>query len=231
MSAPRFSVELLRRRPLSGTVHRLRFAGPVGFQWRAGQHIVVVRGRGQDFLLPYSIASAYDAEYPGQFDLAVAFQAGADVMDALEIGEALQCEGPLGDFVWQPAPSPAALLVGVGTGVAPLRALVEEELARASPARLLLIAGHRAPDDMLFADDFARLAALHARFRFVPTLTGAEGSWLGERGRVQARLSVAAQALGPLDAYVCGRLDMVNEVVSMLTREGVPRARIRSEGF
>ncbi|MEP7049927.1 MAG: FAD-dependent oxidoreductase [Pseudomonadota bacterium] len=221
----------MARRPLSGRVHRLRFAALGAFRWAAGQHLVVVRGKGQDVFLPYSIASAYDSQRPGEFELAVAFGAGADVIDALLPGEQLEVEGPGGDFIWQADPSPAALLVGVGTGVAPLRALVEAELARDTRTRLLLIAGHRAPEDVLFQDDFEAFAARHARFGFLATLTGASATWAGERGRVQAQLRTAVRSLGPLDAYVCGRLDMVREVVGALEQDGVPPARIRSEGF
>lgn len=229
MPGLRTKVQLLARSALSARVHRLRFAALGALQWAAGQHLVVVRGKGQDLFLPYSIASAYDAHKPGEFELAVSF--GADVMDELRVGEELEIEGPAGDFVWQADPSPAALLVGVGTGIAPLRALLEAELARDTPARLLLIAGHRAPEDVLFQDEFAALAAQHARFRFLPTLSGASSAWAGERGRVQAQLRAAVHSLGPLDAYVCGRLDMVREVVSTLEQEGVPALRIRSEGF
>ena len=232
MLARRFTVELLARTPLSGRVHRLRFAAETAFRWAAGQYVVVTRSKGQDLFLPYSIASAYDAQRPGQFELAVSFQAGADAMDELVIGSELELEGPAGEFTWQAEPRAAALLVGVGTGIAPLRALLEEELARASQTKVWLIAGHREPEDVLFARDFARFEAQHARFRFVPTLTGTSMAWAGERGRVQARLSAAVDALGALDAYVCGRLDMVREVVSALQRAGgVPAPRIRSEGF
>jgi len=231
MSAERFNAELIARTALSGRVHRLRFAARGPFRWAAGQHLVVVRSKGQELFLPYSIASAYDPQRPGEFDLAAAVNAGADAIDHLSIGEELTVEGPSGAFVWQTEPRPAALLVGVGTGVAPLRALLEEELARASRTRLMLIAGHRAPEDVLFADDFARLEQQHPRFRFLPTLTGASAAWSGERGRVQAWLRAAVQALGAPDAYVCGRLAMVREVVAALEQDGVPAARIRSEGF
>jgi NAD(P)H-flavin reductase len=193
--------------------------------------LIVVRGNRQDVYLPYSIASAYDPQHPGEFELAAAYGAGADVMDALALGATLECEGPFGDFVWQPEPSAAALFVGVGTGVAPLRALIEEELLRPTQTRLLLIAGHRAPEDVLFDADFRALAETHVRFRFLPTLTLPSKSWLGDRGRVQAQLTAAAQALGIFDAYVCGRVDMVTEVVFELTRIGVAPDRIRSEGF
>jgi len=193
--------------------------------------LVVVRAQGQELFLPYSIASAYDPAQPGQFELATLFGAGANAIDQLSVGEELSVLGPSGELAWQQQPSPAALLVGAGTGVAPLRALVEEELARPSSVRLLLIAGHRAPEDILFADDFAQLAQRHARFRFVPTLTQASGAWSGERGRVQASLHSAVQELGALDAYVCGRLSMVSDVTAVLEREGVPAARIRGEGF
>ena len=147
------------------------------------------------------------------------------------VGERLEVDGPSGDFTWQAEPNPAAMLVGMGTGIAPLRALIEAELARTSPTTLWLVAGHRAPEDVLFAADFARLARDHARFRFVPTLTQGGRDWLGHHGRVQARLIEAVQALQPLDAYVCGRVDMVSEVVTTLLEHGVVPARIRSEGF
>jgi len=231
MPASRFVVELVARSPLSSRVHRLRFAARAPFDWAAGQHLVVVFGQGQALFLPYSIASASDQKNPGEFELAVAVDAGAPVMDTLPLGAELEVEGPAGNFTWQGAPSPGALLVGVGTGIAPLRALIEEELARASDTEITLLAGHRAHDDVLFAADFARLAAEHARFHFIPTLTSGDPTWLGRRGRVQAQLAEAVNSLAPLDAYVCGRLDMVSEVVRILVAHGVPESRIRSEGF
>ena len=231
MVAQRFEVELIARAPLSSRVHRLRFAALSPFRWAAGQHLVIVRGREQDLFLPYSIASASDPQKPGEFELAVSVHTGAEVLEQLAVGERLEVEGPSGDFTWQAAPNPAALLVGIGTGIAPLRALVEAELARESATTLWLIAGHRAPEDVLFAEDFARLARDHARFRFVPTLSNGGRDWLGHHGRVQARLIEAVHALEPLDAYVCGRVDMVSEVVTTLLEHGVAASRIRSEGF
>jgi NAD(P)H-flavin reductase len=231
MAARRFVVELIAREPLSSRVHRLRFASRSAFDWEAGQHLVVVVAEGHAVFLPYSIASANDPNKPGQFELAVAIHAGADVMDALAVGAELEVEGPAGTFTWQARPSPAALLVGAGTGIAPLRALIQAELSRGSETRLLLLAGHRQADDVLFAQDFAKLAAEHPRFQFVPTLTGGSEAWLGRRGRVQAQLVEAISSLAPLDAYVCGRVEMVSEVVQLLVLHGVPEGRIRSEGF
>jgi NAD(P)H-flavin reductase len=231
MAAHRFVVELVARSPLSARVHRLRFAARSPFEWQAGQYLVVVRAEGQALFLPYSIASANDPAKPGEFELAVAVHAGADAMDTLAIGAELEVEGPAGTFTWQPAPSPTALLVGAGTGIAPLRALIEAELARTSEIRLLLLAGHREPEDVLFADDFARLARAHSRFHFIPTLSAGSNAWLGRRGRVQAQLLEAVSSLGAPDAYVCGRLQMVSDVVQQLIAHGVPESRIRSEGF
>jgi CDP-4-dehydro-6-deoxyglucose reductase, E3 len=231
MPARRFVIELIARSPLSSRVDRLRFASREPFVWQAGQHLVVVGSAGQAHFLPYSIASANDPRKPGEFELAVAVRAGADVMDTLPLGAELEVEGAAGAFTWQAAPSPSALLVGAGTGIAPLRALIEAELARASETRLLLLAGHREPEDVLFAQDFERLSQQHPRFHFIPTLTGSNHAWLGRRGRVQAQLVEAVNSLAPLDAYVCGRLEMVSDVVRSLVGHGVPEARIRSEGF
>lgn len=229
--ADRFTVQLIARTPLSSRVERMRFRASVPFRWAAGQYLLVVSGQGQELFLPYSLASAYDASSPSQFDLAVTLHAGAAAMDTLPLAAELVVEGPLGEFTWQAPPNPAALLVGVGTGIAPLRALIEEELARDSDVRLSLLAGHRSSDDILFAEDFARFATLHPRFRFVPTLSAGGPGWAGLRGRVQAQLASVLSREGPLDAYVCGRLDMVRDVVSLLESHGVDPSRIRSEGF
>jgi NAD(P)H-flavin reductase len=193
--------------------------------------LVVLRAGPEELALPYSIASAYDPLHPGQFEIAAAYGVGADAIDRLAVGAELEVEGPVGAFTWQPNPSPAALLVGVGTGIAPLRALVQEELTRETEARVVLLAGHRAAEDVLFHDDFTRLAAKAERFQFLPTLSAGAADWAGRRGRVQAQLAEAVHALGPLDAYVCGRLDMVHEVTAALRDLGVAPARIRGEGY
>ncbi len=65
----------------------------------------------------------------------------------------------------------------------------------------------------------------------MPTLTRESGTWLGRRGRVQVQLLEAVSSLAALDAYVCGRVEMVSEVVRALVAHGVPESRIRSEGF
>jgi NAD(P)H-flavin reductase len=226
-----FEIELIAREALSARVHRLRFAARAPFRWAAGQYVVVVRALEQKLELPYSIASAYDPEHPGQFEIAASYHAGADAIDALSVGAKLLIEGPRGAFTWREDPSPAALFVGVGTGVAPLRALIQEELARPTRTRLRLLAGHRAPEDVLFQRDFVELAREHARFEFVPTLTGEAEHWLGRRGRVQSQLAEAVSSLGSFDAYVCGRLDMVREVRAALDLLGVPSERVRSEGY
>lgn len=231
MAARRFVAQLKARAPLTSRVHRLRFVADEPLRWAAGQYVVVVHGQGQELFLPYSLANAHDPAKPTEFELAVAIQAGAEVLDGLPINAELQLEGPAGEFTWQPSPSPSALFVGVGTGISPLRALIEEELARRSNRRLLLLAGHRAPEDVLFATDFASWAREQPRFRVMPTLTAGGKEWTGLHGRVQAQLRRAVAELAPLDAYVCGRLDMVSEVAAELEAHGVPRERIRSEGF
>jgi phenol hydroxylase P5 protein len=227
----RFAAELIARTPLTARVHLLRFLAREPFQWAAGQYLTVVRCAGVALELPYSIASAYDPAREGEFEIAAAIHAGADAIDVLELGGEIALEGPAGSFVWQAEPSPAALLIGVGTGIAPLRALIREELARASSVQLVLLAGHRVAEDVLFQDEFSELAASSPRFRFLPTLSAGAAAWSGRRGRVQAQLAEIVRSLGPLDAYVCGRLDMVNEVASELAALGVPSTRIRAEGF
>lgn len=232
MSLPRrFRVELVSRSDLSPRVQALRFRARQPLAWVAGQYVTLFAPDGGE-RFPYSIASIMDAKAPGEFELAVARGSSADVIEELAVGAELDAEGPQGELIWQPEVTESALLIGAGTGVAPLRALVHEELARDGSRRLVLLSGQRTESDVLWAEELGDLGRSHRRFSFEPTLSQPGRDWSGRRGRVQDHLAeLVAAAGGAVFAYVCGQSAMVADVSALLRdRYGIAADRIRGEG-
>jgi NAD(P)H-flavin reductase len=227
----RFSVELMARSELSPRVQTLRFRARSGISWAAGQYLELFLPRDSATGYSFSLASSMDPRAPGEFELAVARGGSAKDLDEMAIGTELEAEGPRGSFTWQPLGETSAVLIGVGTGVAPLRALIQEQIRHGGATRLILLCGYRDERDVLWDGELRSLVGEHARFSFEPTLSQPSGAWAGRRGRVQDHIADLIDPLGSdLCAYVCGRTAMVADVTRRLReRHGI--ARIKSEGY
>ena len=221
------TVSVLARSALSRSALLLRLLGSDNLHWLPGQYVEVAPPRAPQQVSFYSIASAPDPRFPGHFELAMSLSASAELLEQLEPGRTLVVSAPRGTFVWEPGPG-ATLLVGIGTGVAPLRAMLQAAL-RSSSAAVTLLLGARSEEDLLFRDELGALAERDARFRFEPTLSRADGRWPSARGRVQDHLPRIVAALDPARIFICGTRTMVADSVACLDRLGVARARVSSE--
>jgi len=232
-------VVVLRAELLSPNVKGLTMAcadgAPLGFV--PGQWInLQLDCRGTLDKRPYSIASAPKPEQPEQFEIAVTRVEQGSVslsLHALNSGDELQLDGPYGFFTREDHPDDDALLVGTGTGVGPLRAMIQAELAsRSSGPRLTLLFGCRTQDDLLYRAEFEALAREHDRFRFEPTLSRPDAAWRGRSGYVQAQLPELVESHGRPHVYVCGLSDMVNDVRATLKQAlGYDRKHIHTERY
>lgn len=232
-------VVVLRNELLSPSVIGLRLAcldeQPMAFipgQW-VNLHVAVAGGEVEK--RPYSIASAPDAAEPQAFELAVTLVEDGHVsgaLHALRPGDTLLMDGPYGFFTREDHCAEDALLVGTGTGVAPLRAMLQAALEAANGPRLTLLFGCRTSADLLYRSEFEALAAEHERFRFEPTLSRADAAWIGRRGYVQTHLPELIPQLGRPHVYVCGLSNMVNAVrVALKETLGYQRKQIHTERY
>jgi CDP-4-dehydro-6-deoxyglucose reductase len=181
----------------------------------------------------YSIASAPSPSRPDRVELIVTHVeggAGSTALHHLPLGAALDTLGPNGLFVREDDERRhPALFVATGTGLAPLRAMIEDGLARGETAPRTLLFGARTEADLLFRAELEALAA-RGQLRYEPTLSRAGASWPGRRGHVQAHL----RELVTSDAhvYICGLSRMITEVRAVLRAElGLPRTQVHSERY
>jgi CDP-4-dehydro-6-deoxyglucose reductase len=227
--SPPFQAAVLGSHMLSPAVRllRLRCDDPA-FSWRPGQHIEISLLRGCPAGYFYSIASAPEPTAPGEFELVLSNSASPELLAELVPGRRLRVSAAQGDFVWASVEPRASLLVGIGTGIAPLRAMLQAAL-NASNESVTLLFGARTESDLLFRQEFETLTRRHAAFRFEPTLSRAGAEWRGARGRVQDHLERVVRHLAPARTYACGSSAMVQTTVALLRELGIPPTSVQAE--
>jgi ferredoxin-NADP reductase len=198
---------------------------------KAGQHVDVrlTAEDGYQAQRSYSIASAPEDEH---LVLTVERLEDGEVSpyltDELRPGDDLELRGPIGGyFVWRKALGGPLLLVGGGSGVVPLRAMLRHHRAAGSdiPARLLYSA--RTRDDLIYREELGG-------YDTVITLTREQPQgWTGHTGRVGTELLMEVgwpPAERPL-VYVCGPTGFVEGVADALVALGHDPSHIRTERF
>lgn len=222
-----FGAQLLAESPLTPRVHALVLAvRGEPFEWIPGQYVEVAPKHGER--QPYSIASAPDPARPGVFELAVSTSDGT--LSRLEVGAELDVRGPLGQFFTIDNTLPK-LYVGMGTGLAPLRAMLLASLQTTSTVPHFVLHGARSEEDILWQSEWNDLVGRDARVSFAATLTRPSGAWRGRRGRVQAHLAEIVSQLSDPEVFVCGTALAVRDCRRILVDEiGLPLERVFVEG-
>ena len=149
----------------------------------------------------------------------------------IAVGDAVEVLGPLGGwFVWRPEQPEPVLLVGGGSGVAPLIAMRRAHAEAGSTAPMRLLYSVRSPAEVYFADDV--LGKPPSEVVVLYTRTAPEGDARGARRIDQDDITAHAW---PADqqptCYVCGPTPFVEAAIALLLAAGHDSARIRAERF
>ena len=227
------TVPLVKVEPASARLRLLTLdiAG-LSFTYQAGQAIYV-GAHGATDRKPFSIAcSPEQAADTRVLELLIALESTDALAWALP-GSLADIEGPLGSFT-MPATfdQPRVLFVAGGTGIAPVRAMLDHTLRRDPSRTISLLYSTRRRDEFAFIDEL-RAHAAAGRIELHQTVTRDDsGSWEGGRGRIgrshfEAVLHEPAATL----CFVCGPPALVSESAATLRELGVPAASIRTEGW
>ncbi len=205
---------------------------------RAGQHVDVrlTAPDGYRAQRSYSIASAPE---DGRLALTVDRLDDGEVSpyltDVLVAGDKLELRGPIGGwFVWEAKDGGPLLLVGGGSGVVPLMAMIRHRAAAGSgvPARLLL--SSRSYEEIIYREELEGLAAGDDTLEVVYTLTRSRPKgWGGHGRRIDAEMLEEVGWLpeeNPL-AFVCGPTPLVEAAATALVGLGHDPARVKTERF
>lgn len=204
----------------------------------AGQHVDLrlTAEDGYSAQRSYSIAGPVDGE---RVELTVQRVPSGEVstylVDDLRVGDELELRGPIGGwFVWRAEELLPTLLVGGGSGMVPLMAMVRERAGKGSVAPFTLLYSVRSPAETYYADE------LTGRAREDDGLTVS----LVYTRSAPAGSRRPAGRIGPADldelgwkpgaggrVYVCGPTGFVEAVVGMMLDRGHDPSTIRTERF
>jgi len=205
---------------------------------RAGQHVDVrlTAEDGYQAERSYSIASApEEARVTLTVETLDDGEVSPYLTGELQVGEPLELRGPIGSyFVWDDALRAPALLVGGGSGVVPLMAMIRHRAARGLLVPTRLLYSVRAPADAIYHAELGRLAAAAGGLEVVYTYTrSAPDGWTGYRRRLDAAMlaEVGWPATGAPLAFICGPTRFVETAADGLRGLGYAAARIKTERF
>lgn len=203
------------------------------FVFRAGQFISLhFNSNGGRIARPYSIAARLAGR---RFELCVNVlpgdQDGNTWFSNAKVGEHLEFTGPFGSFKLRQPPDCVSAFIATGTGIAPIRAMIHELYRSCQPEEAWLIFGVRREADIVYREEFEKLAREHPSLHFIPTLSRPGPDWKGHRGYVQVQVQKYLVGQGGLHAYICGSPQMITEVRELLNAMGYPPDAISFERF
>lgn len=146
-------------------------------------------------------------------------------------GTEIEFLGPIGKFVFQ-KDKKTALFIAVGTGITPLKSMIEDELKNGNNQKMHLLFGLRYIKGIFYKDFFEELSGKYQNFKFDLTLSQPENpSWKGKIGRVTNLLKNMKVDTKNTCAYLCGFKEMVEDTKKILLEKGVPEKEIHFEKF
>jgi ferredoxin-NADP reductase len=207
----------------------------------AGQHydLRLTADGGYQAERSYSIASP--PEQAGEIALTVELVNEGEVsgylFEGVAVGDELEVRGPIGGyFVWRGEPSsPPLLLVGGGSGVVPLMAMLRPRRHRGLRTPAALLFSVHTPEEVIYQAELEAMAQADDSFTLLLDYTRqAPPGWAGYQRRIDAAmLTEVAARFGDArpQAFVCGPTGMVEAVANGLQAAGLPPDMILTERF
>jgi ferredoxin-NADP reductase len=213
-------------KPETPRVKSFRFELPMWMPHLPGQHydVRLTAPDGYQAERSYSIASSPLDE--GEIELTIDRLADGEVSpyfhDVVEQGDQVEVRGPFTSyFVWRG--EQPVLLVGGGSGVVPLMAMLRHRRRTMPDLPMRLVYSLRTAEDVIYADELDDDALL--TFTREPP-----GDWTGHTGRIDGSL-IAEAAFGSGVAFVCGSNGFVESASQLVMEAGLGAGEIKTERF
>ncbi len=226
-------------RPLAGDVMVLRLQPEHEFQYRAGQYVTLWRD--EHIGRSYSLASVPTLDEELEFHIKCvpggAFSGW--LREQARVGDRLAIQGPLGECFYIPGTqSQPLLLIGTGTGAAPLYGVARDALEQGLEQPIHLFHGAPTATGLYLHEDLAALAARHANFHYHPCVRDGGGTQAERKQAVALRHGavddIALETLGETRGwrvYLCGAADFVHALRKRVFLSGARMNEIHADAF
>ena len=213
---------------------------PQPFAFRAGQHVDLRLSApdGYQAMRSYSIASAPSAD--GRIELAIELMESGEVSpffhDVAAVGDDIELRGPLGGhFVWGPDDGGPLLLIGGGSGVAPLMAMLRQRRDNRASVPAALLLASRTLEDVLYRDELLAMEADAPGFALRLALSRGAATREGDYARrldvAMLRDVLALLPAAPRHVLICGANGFVNTAADAAIALGLAAGSVRTERY
>jgi len=216
---------------------RLQLPANQNLQYRAGQFIEIILRDGAR--RSYSMANAsHNLGSPPALELHLRHLSGGKFTDhvfgAMKEKEILRIEGPFGSFFLREDSAKPIVLLAAGTGLAPIKALIEHMQLKHIERPAWLYWGGRRPQDLYLNAWCEEAAAQMPALRYVPVLSDAlpEDGWAGRSGFVHRAVMQDLPDLSGHQVYACGAPVMVEAAKRDFVQHcGLPEDEFYADAF
>jgi CDP-4-dehydro-6-deoxyglucose reductase len=218
-------------------VLRLQLPANQNLQYRAGQYVEFILRDGAR--RAYSMATApHRLGSPPAIELHLRHSPGGRFTDhvftAMKERDILRMEGPFGSFFLREESAKPIVLLASGTGLAPIKAIIEQLQHKAITRPAVLYWGARRRADLYLHDWALRLADEMPTLRYVPVLSEptAEDAWDGRTGFVHQAVMADLPDLSSHQVYACGAPVMVESAErDFIAQCGLPGDEFFADAF
>jgi len=223
---------VVTKAPLNSNTLLLEIAFEDAFEFNAGQFVNLQRADG--LTRSYSIANIPRQTHSLEFHIRCLpnGQFGSWVRDELEPGDGIAVSEPRGHCFYLPERSEQGLLlIGTGTGLAPLAGILTDALRHGHSGPIYLFHGSRDLEGLYRIEEMRRLANEHANFHYFPCVSGPrvpEGFASGRANDIA--LDMLAELKG-WRVFLCGNPDMVNQTKLKAFLKGAAMGDIYTDAF
>ena len=158
---------------------------------------------------------------------------GDYVFDGMKEKTLLKIEGPLGSYYLREESDRPIILVGGGTGFAPLKGMLEHAFKIGLDKPIHLFCGARAKRDLYMDETANAWLKKFDNLKYTPVLSQPEDGddWQGKTGYVHEAVVDAYPDLSGYDVYLSGPPAMVKSGMDAFYEKGLPETQIYSDSF
>ncbi|MDP1708220.1 MAG: 2Fe-2S iron-sulfur cluster-binding protein [Gammaproteobacteria bacterium] len=217
---------------LNSEITRLCLARPEDYQYRAGQYLTLFNADGVG--RSYSLASvpALDDDLELHIRRVPYGVVSGWVDKQLQVGATVAIGEALGNCFYVPGrPEQPLLLIGTGTGLAPLYGIARDAIQQGHTGLIRLYHGSSTSDGIYLTHELQALTLQHPGFDYRPCVSSGDAPAWAAQARADDRALQENSNLAGWRVYVCGNPDMVNHAKRMAFMAGASMSEIFADPF
>lgn len=155
------------------------------------------------------------------------------VFTNMNVRDLLRFQGPLGTFFLRENESKPVILIAGGTGLAPIKAMLEKAFAQNSTRPFHLFWGVRSQTDLYFHAQIKAWLQVHSNLNYTPVLSEPKSaeSWKGKIGLVHEAVLESYPDLSTVEVYASGPPPMIEAIKESFSKHGLLSERFFFDSF